>query len=227
MTSTLEDEAERTSPERAEAPARTPFWRRPWIVPLAVAVVFYTYTAAEPFVGVPEAQAPLQPHPGFGLYYPLLMVHIGAGTVAMLTMVPQVWPWLHRHHPKVHRVTGQVYLLAVLVAGSAALVVVWWAPQPGKVGALCLTVFWLATTAAGYWTGRREDYEKHRRYMLYSFAIAASNMGGAYGLMVLELLGISVDPAYFGEAARWIPWVGDLMLVQWWLHRTARRPVRG
>jgi hypothetical protein len=92
VTSTLENDIDRTSPARAGAPALMPFWRRPWVVPLAIAVVFYIYSAAKPFAGVPEAQAPVEPHPGFPLYYPFLIVHIGTGTVAMLMMVPQVWP---------------------------------------------------------------------------------------------------------------------------------------
>ena len=220
MTLAREDHTDRTTPERA--PARKPFWRRPPLLPLAVAAVFYIYLQTTTFVRFPEDQAPLQPHEGFPLYFPLLLLHITGATLAMLTMVLQVWPWLLRRHPKVHRVAGRVYVVSALVAGSVGLVIVWWAPQPGKLGALCQTLFWLATTAAAYRAVRRKEYEKHRRFMLYSFAIISSNMVAPYIAIALGLLGITVDPVYLLEGSRWITWVGALMTVQWWLYRTAR-----
>jgi uncharacterized membrane protein len=211
------------SPELSQDPARKPFWRRPWIIPLAVVVVYYIYTQASPFVGVPEDQAPLQPHEGFPAYYPLLSAHIAGGTVAMLTMVLQVWPWLRVHHPRIHRVSGRLYVISAVVSSCLALAIVWFAPTPGKVGALCLDITWLVTTVAAYRAVRRRDFEKHRRYMLYSFAVAANNMWAAYSAMVIQALVIPIDPVIFQESARWVPWVGNLMLVQWWLYRTARR----
>ncbi|HJP77562.1 MAG TPA: DUF2306 domain-containing protein [Pseudonocardiaceae bacterium] len=223
MTLHLDRDTDQTSQELAKAPARKPFWKRPWIIPLAVLVVYYIYTQASPYVGVPEDQAPLQPHQGFPAYYPLLFVHIGAGTVAMLTMILQVWPWLRQHHPRIHRWSGRSYVFASVVGSCVALTIVWYAPKPGKVGALCLAIAWLVTTVAGYRAARRRDFEKHRRFMLYSFGIAANNMWAAYAAMIIQDFNIPIDVAYYQEAARWIPWVGNLMLVQWWLYRTARR----
>lgn len=222
MTLNLQRDSEATSPEDARPPVRKPFWRRPWVLPLAIVVVVYLYLESQPFLGVPLAQQPIEPHQGFPLYYPALVLHICAGTVAMLTMVLQLWPWVRRNHPKVHRISGRVYVIAAMLAGCAALVIVWFAPKPGKVGALCLAIVLLATTFAGYRAARRRDFERHRRYMLYSFAIAANNMWAVYGVMLMVALHLPVDPVYFPEAARWIPWVGNLMLVQWWLYRTAR-----
>lgn len=228
MTLNVERGSDRASPERARTPARPgkPFWQRPWVVPLAIAVLVFLYLASKPFIGVPEDQTPLPPHDNFPLYYPLLIIHMIGGTVAMLTMCLQVWPWLRQHHPKVHRVSGRIYLLATLVSGVLGLVVVWWAPKSGKVGALCLLIFWLVTSAAAYRAVRRGDIAKHRQYMLYSFAVAASNMWASLALVVIQGFEIPLDIVYYQEAARWIPWVGNVMLVQWWLYRTARRPSR-
>ena len=225
MTLNIESDSEQRSPERAQPPARprTPFYRRPWVLPLAIAVVAYIYLASEPFVGIPKAQQPLQPHENFSLYYPFLISHMVTGTIAMLTMVLQVWPKLRMDHPKVHRVSGRIYVVSVVISGLLGLVIVWWAPQVGKVGALCLLLFWLVTTVAAYRAVRRGDYNKHRRYMLYSFAVSANNMWAFFALLLIQRLQIPLDMVYYQEAARWIPWVGNVMLVQWWLYRTARR----
>ncbi|MGB3442464.1 MAG: DUF2306 domain-containing protein [Actinophytocola sp.] len=225
MTLNLESDSDQRSPERAQPPPRAgkPFWQRPWVAPLAVAVVAYIYLASEPFVGVPKAQAPLQPHENFPLYYPLLIVHMIAGTIAMLTMVLQVWPKLRQERPKVHRVSGRIYVVSVLVSAGLGFIVVWWAPQVGKVGALSLLLFWFVTTIAAYRAVRRGDLNKHRRYMLYSFAVSANNMWAFFALLLIQRFQIPLDMVYYQEAARWIPWVGNVMLVQWWLYRTARR----
>ncbi|MBE1489757.1 DUF2306 domain-containing protein [Plantactinospora soyae] len=137
---------------------------------------------------MPESKAPLQPHDNFPLYYPVLIVHMIGGTIAMLAVVPQVWPWLRTHHPKVHRTFGRIYLVGTLVAVATGLVVVWWAPKPGKTGALCLLLVWGATSAIGYHAARRRNFAKHRQFMLYSFAIAMNNIWAAFALIVLVAL---------------------------------------
>ncbi len=232
MTLNLENVDELTTPEPeperapAQAPARSskPFWRRPWILPLVAAVLWWLYMQLEPVVGVPEDQLLLPPHENFPPYYSLLITHMAAGTLAVLTMCLQVWPWLRQKHPRVHRVSGRLYLLGTLVSGVAGLIIVWWAPVPGKLGGACMLIFWLVVSTAAFRAVRRRDYVKHRRYMLYSFAIPANNLVAFGVYYVITKFEIAVDFTYFLEFARWIPWVGNLMLVQWWLYHTARRP---
>lgn len=224
MTLNLENVDERTAREPAPRRPRKPFWRRPWILPLAVVVVLYVYLQSAQVVGVPADQRPLPPHDDFPAYYPLLVVHMIGGTVAMFTMCLQLWPWLRQHHPRVHRVSGRLYVSGTIVSAVLGLIVVWWAPQPGKLGGVCMLLFWLVATVAAFRAIRRRNFVAHRRYMLYSFAVAANNLWAFFILMAIKALEIPLDMAYFAEGARWITWVGNLMLVQWWLYRTARRP---
>lgn len=229
MTLNLENVDDRLAPEPPPepAPARTtskPFWRRPWILPLAAVVIIYLYLQIEPVVGTPEAQLPLPPHDNFPLYYPFLITHMAGGTLAMCTMVLQVWPWLRRKYPKVHRVSGRLYLTGSFVAGFAGLVVVWWAMPIGKVGSLSMLIFWIVTSAIALRAARQRNFAKHRRFMLYSFAVAANNPWAFFTYLAIAKLQIPLDMVYFMEGARWVPWVGNLILVQWWLYHTARRP---
>ena len=81
-----------------------PLWRRPWVVPLAVLTVIFVGYALPPYLTLDPAQARLQPLPEFPGYYALLVTHIFLGSVVLLTACLQVWPWLRRTHPKVHRI---------------------------------------------------------------------------------------------------------------------------
>jgi hypothetical protein len=211
-------------PEPTPTPVRAakPFWRRPWILPLAAVVLVYLYLQFKPIVTVPQDQLLLPPHADFPPYFPLLITHMSGGTLAMLTMCLQLWPWLRVHHPKAHRVTGLVYIAGAVIGGSAGLVIVWWAPASGKLGGVCMLLFWVTVTISAYVAARRGNYVAHRRFMLYSFAVVANNFWAFFSYLAIQKLGIVINPVYFLEYERWIPWVGNLMLVQWWLYRTAR-----
>ncbi len=213
------------APEPEPSPARTskPFWRRPWILPLAVLVGIWLYFQIEPVVGVPEDQLLLPPHDNFKPYYTLLITHMSFGTLSMLAMILQVWPWLRQNHPKIHRVSGRIYLTGAFVGGGAGLIIVWWAPQPGKLGGVAMLLFWISMSAAALVSARRKNYVQHRRFMLYSFAVPTNNLWAYFTYLAIDKFQIPLDPAYFLEYARWAPWVGNLMLVQWWLYHTAKK----
>ncbi|HEX4812616.1 MAG TPA: DUF2306 domain-containing protein [Nonomuraea sp.] len=224
---------------QTEIPAKTPladdlvvperpgprWWRRPWIIPLALVVAGFLYYQVGPFAraGANESLAPIPPHDGFPPYYPLLWGHIVFGTVAMVTVVLQVWPRLRVRRPAVHRWSGRVYVVSALVCGVIGLILVRFAPPVGQIGVSMATTLWLATTITGYVLVRRGNYALHRRFMLYSFAIVMNNV---WGIVIVNVgLVNQVQILYLIEAARWVGWVGNLMLVQWWLYHTADRPI--
>ncbi|GIH75466.1 DUF2306 domain-containing protein [Planobispora longispora] len=203
--------------------ARVQWWRRPWIAPLALIVVAYLIFQIRPYV--PESTAPLPDHQGFPLYYPLLVVHMIGGTLAMLTVILQVWPRIRVHHPTVHRISGRVYVVSALVSAVIGLIIVRFAPPVGQIGVVCATLLWFAFTLTGFVWARRRDWERHRRFMLYSFAIVMNNVWGVLIVNTIFAFGIQIDFNYLLEGARWIGWVANLMIVQWWLYRTAGRPL--
>jgi uncharacterized membrane protein YozB (DUF420 family) len=204
------------------APARA-WWRRPWIAPLFFFSLLYISGTAMPYLN--KETAPLMPHDGFPAYYSILMTHIAVATVALLTSIFQVWPWLRRTHPAVHRWGGRLYVVTTLVAGVLGLIIVPFAPPSGRVGVTVATVLWLAFTVMGYVRIRQRRYADHRRFMLYAFAMVMNNFWGSIIVLTILMLPWQVDGSHLGEVARWSGWIINLFLVQWWLNRTAGRPV--
>ncbi|MER6949845.1 DUF2306 domain-containing protein [Nonomuraea sp. NPDC000554] len=231
MSLTTGEDRKSDGPDQPSRPAGatqregTPFWRRPWIIPLWLVTAAFLYLQAGPFVGTPEAEAQIPAHDGFAAYYPLLITHISLGTVAMVACCLQVWPWMRRRHPAVHRVMGRIYVPATLVSGVCGLVIIPFAPVVGQIGAFMSTTLWIITTLVGFWAVRTGRYVLHRRFMLYSFALVMNNVWGLTMAKIIIGFGIKIDFTYLGEAARWVGWVVDLMLVQWFLYRTAKQPV--
>jgi uncharacterized membrane protein YozB (DUF420 family) len=194
------------------------------MIPLGIVIIGYLVYQVKPFVGVPPDQAPTPPHAGFPEYYPLLATHITVGTIAMLTVWFQVWPWFRRHHPKTHRVMGRVYVACAVIGGSCGLTILHFAPPVGRIGVGFATLVWITTSVTALVFARKRKFVLHRRFMLYSFAIIMNNV---WGVIIVGIgMPLKVDINVLIEGSRWVGWVVNLMLVQWWLYRTDPRSRR-
>jgi uncharacterized membrane protein YozB (DUF420 family) len=196
-------------------------------------VAFVVY-AVPPYLGLDPSRARLQPMPDSPHFYPLLVTHIFLGSVAILTACLQVWPWLRRTHPAVHRRTGRVYVAAVLLASICVAIL---APMTvhglnSQVANTVLAVLWFTTTAAGFRAARQRRFADHRVWMLRSFALTFSIVVNRVWLMLAFALfvpnvfsGADVDEATLFQAvgvASWTSWVVNLLIVEWWIHRPKR-----
>jgi uncharacterized membrane protein len=224
------------SPPPVAPVTKGPWWRRPWVLPLAVVTVGFLVYSLPPYLSLDPSQARLQPVPSQPWFYPLLVTHIFLGSVVLLAGCLQIWPWLRQHHPVVHRWSGRTYVAACL---PAALCVIAIAPlgRQGpnqQVANTVLGVLWLITTVAGYRAVRSGRIGAHREWMTRSFALSFSIVANRVWLMATltlfapeVLTGGPVDPAAMAQAvgvATWLSWVVNLLLAEWWLHH--RRPER-
>jgi hypothetical protein len=184
------------------------------------------------YLGLDPAASRIPVRPGYPLHYPLLVAHILFGSVALVAACLQIWPWLRRTHPRVHRVTGRVYLFGgVFPAGLAVLGV---APISStgpisSVGNTALAVLWLATSVAGFRAARAHRYGDHRRWMLRSVALTFSIVLNRVWLVIFFLLftPFVTDPAALVVAAAgasvWTSWVVNLLVVEWLVLRPPSR----
>jgi uncharacterized membrane protein YozB (DUF420 family) len=213
------------------AAQRTPLLRRPWVVPLALMTVIFIAYAVPPYLTLDPAQARTQPMPPHASYYPLLVTHIFLGSVALLAACLQVWPWLRRTRPAIHRWSGRVYVTAGLSASACVMIIspmgLYGANQ--RVANTMLALLWFGTTLAGFRAVRQRRFADHRQWMLRSFAFAFSIVAFrvwmliAFAVFVPEIFtGAEIDPADVSQAigvTSWVSWVVNLLIVEWWLHR--------
>ncbi|GAA2076829.1 DUF2306 domain-containing protein [Actinomadura alba] len=201
------------------------WWRRPWIIPLVLVSVIWWQYIVRPFLDFNEETAPIPPHEDYSLYYPTLLGHIGFGTIAMITVVLQVWPRVRLNHRRLHRFSGRIYVVSTLISGLLALSIVRFAPPVGQIGVSLATILWMGLTTMGFIRARQRRFAEHRRFMLYSFAIVMNNTVGTFIVYVGLRLPDPIEVNYLLEAARWVGWVFNLILVQAWLNHTAKRPL--
>lgn len=126
-------------------------------------------------------------------YFPMLGMHVFCSSIALALAAVQIWPGLRPRYPKLHRVSGRVYVFAgVLPAAFFALVVeVFWPFSVATmISQVTLALAWAGCTVYGYVLRRRGEVVEHRRWMLRSF-----------GLTCVVLVEVTIDPFVQGIIA--------------------------
>ncbi|MFI2234308.1 DUF2306 domain-containing protein [Nocardia testacea] len=225
----------RRSPRSAHSDPRPAWWRRPWTGPLLVLVLAFVAFSLPPYLTFDRSQSRV-PDAGFALHYPLLVIHVICGSVAILTCGFQVWPWFRTHYRPLHRLLGRCYVFAgVLPAGLTGLVIGATSPfgPVARVSNVMLSALWLLTTIAGLRAARQRRIGDHRRWMIRSFALTLSiilnRILGAILLVTLEPLSATT---FHGDEdllvqtiagiGTWLGWTLSLLTAQWWLDRRSR-----
>ncbi len=210
----------------AAAPKGKPsFWLRPWTIPLVVVVVAPLLYIWPHYIGLDRSQATTSLPPEHPLKYPILVLHILFGSIALITTALQLWPGLRQRRPRLHRYSGRVYVFAgVLPSAILAAILLTWLGGPGWIGRITLGVLWVLTTFAGYRAARQHRYNDHRKYMIFSFALTLD----AFSTRILSFSILafipkeSLDITVTLETISWVGWMVNLVVAQWWIIRTER-----
>ncbi|MFE7639307.1 DUF2306 domain-containing protein [Kitasatospora sp. NPDC057518] len=198
---------------------------RRWAALLALLVGLFLVDELPPYLRFDPAKARINLDPQVPWHYAVLVAHIAFGSIALVTVVLQLWPGLRRTRPRLHRLSGRLYVYAgALPCAVTALVIMPLMPEwRGDIGIALQALLWIATTVAGTVAARRHRWAEHRRWMLRSFALAAGVLWGRAMVDVMVHTGAPVPLDYLFEVARWLGWMVNLVLVQLWLDRKPRR----
>ncbi|MCR3752218.1 DUF2306 domain-containing protein [Lentzea californiensis] len=238
MTDQLAPVADRAPAAKPRVTSR-PVWRNPWWMALVALVVAFLVYALPPYFDLDPAKSLSPIVEGSSIHYPLLILHIVAGTLALLTACLQMSSWVRSRHPRLHRTSGIIYIFggALPVAVTTPVLLMFSgeiAAGPGRVGRFVLGLLLLLSTIVAYRLARRHRYADHRRYMIYSFALIMDGVGTR---LVLFLLGVvpvfgvqlpwtaQIDQGLLFEMVGWCVWVFNLLVAQWWIERTKHRKV--
>ncbi|MFJ8434457.1 DUF2306 domain-containing protein [Kitasatospora sp. NPDC094019] len=211
-----------TVPTAAPAPntaGRAGARRAGWWTVTAFAFLTALFTARyltlDPEVFLDQQRAVYLAHRGS------LVLHVGGGVLAILLGPWQFLPRLRARRPALHRLTGRLYLLAVLAAGVGGLLM---APR-GLVGPVApigftgLAVLLLVSSALAWRAARRRDTRRHAAWAIRSFALIMAAATLRIWLPVMDLAGVPFEQAY--ATAAWTCWLINLVVAE---HVIARLP---
>jgi predicted membrane protein DUF2306 len=198
-------------------------WRQnSWVIPISAAMLAVLIISVPPFLRFDPATTPAQLNLALPILdFVLAEAHVLFGTVAIVTLCLNIWPWLRIRHAAVHRWSGRVYVFSALSASLLILPIVYLNNTWGAdIGAYATGGFWFVTTLIGYLAIRQRNEVRHRRWMLYSFAMATSV---AWGVVLTPFFSEPAQFPYMFELLRWVGPLVNLGAVKWWLYRTAAR----
>jgi hypothetical protein len=201
---------------------------------LAVLIVFNLLWALPRYIGLDPASSRVPLEPSASHHYGVLVGHIFAGNVALVTVLLQLIPRIRRDYPQVHRASGLTYMVVgVFPSSLLALAILPNSSAPtGQLGLFMMAVLWMLTTAIGFRMQQQRRYAEHRRWMIYSFALALATTWGrllAYLMETIPGIPLSIMPIL--EFSNWLTWVVNLIIAWWWVDQRPRnqraRAVRG
>ncbi|SFT36383.1 Predicted membrane protein [Actinopolyspora lacussalsi subsp. righensis] len=187
-------------------------------------VVFNLLHALPRYLSFDPALSRTAIDPNFALHYPVLVLHVVTGNLAMVTVFLQILPWLRKRSVRLHRWSGLVYVYGgALPSSLLALILLPYSLAPtGKFGLFSMAIAWIATTIAGYRAQAGHRYRDHRKWMAYSFAISLGTSWGRILSTAMQTIPwFKIETMLFIEMSNWL-WVGNVLLAHWWLQRRSR-----
>ena len=105
----------------------------------------------------------------------ILIAHITAGGGTLVLGLIQFWPKLRDFSRKLHRMVGILYLLAILVSSSCAVILSFTTAYSVNLPyAFSLQVWvsvWISSTIIAYYSALRKNFKLHREWMIRSYIV--------------------------------------------------------
>ena len=111
----------------------------------------------------------------------LIMPHVLAGVIALLSGPLQFSSRLRRSNPRFHRILGRIYVCSVLVAAPLAIILSNHRHDPRAIHFVVATSIqagtWIITTVAAFVTAYNRWFQQHREWMIRSYAVTFTFVG--------------------------------------------------
>ncbi len=145
--------------------------------------------------------------------------HILFGGIALMVGWVQFSKRFRNSNLERHRAIGKLYVITALISGLCGGFIAFYATGGfiAKLGFFSLAVVWLFFTLSAYLAIRNGDIEKHRVFMIYSYAACFGAVTLRIWLPLLTLIIGSFIPAY--RIVAWLAWVPNLVFAYFWVRR--------
>jgi uncharacterized membrane protein len=154
------------------------------------------------------------------IWFTLFKVHIYIGGFALIIGWPQFIKNFRNKNLNFHRILGKLYLVAMLLSGSAGLYIGFFAEGGwvAKLGFIGLAIAWLYTSIMAYSSIRKLEIDAHKRWMIRSYALTFAAVTLRIWMPMFQFgFGMDFISAYVIIA--WLSWVPNLLWAEWYVRR--------
>ena len=145
--------------------------------------------------------------------------HVFAAATALFIGPFQLSASLRRRFGWIHRRSGRIYLLGVLIGGVSALYLSPFAfgGPVAKLGFSCLALLWLYTGLRALLAIRSGAVPEHRRWMVHNVSLTFAAVTLRIYLPTAALFGFPFEASY--PVIAWACWIPNLLLSEWVFNR--------
>lgn len=188
-----------------------------WILFAGLALIIGTYPIVYLFFAETLAQYGLMSTKGSdtltnSLWKMGFYTHIFFGGVALFIGWGQFSAKIRVKNIKLHRQIGKVYVFAFLISALASIYIAFYATGEmiATFGFLSLGILWFYTTYRAYLYIRKKDITRHKKMMIYSYALCFAGVTLRLWLPTLTLLFNDFILAY--RISAWMCWLPNLII---------------
>lgn len=150
-------------------------------------------------------------------YYPsAFFLHVFSSIFVLFTGMTQFSNRIRVNYPTVHRFMGKTYVFLILLAAAPSGWIIGYHANGGifaQIGFMLLAILWFFFTFQAFRYAKKRNFEKHRKFMMRSFALTLS----AITLRLLKF-GIAhlweLPPMDITRIIAWGGWIVNLGLVE-------------
>lgn len=155
-----------------------------------------------------------------GWYLPAYYSHVLIAGIVLLIGFFQIITRISLKWRKLHRLLGRVYVYGILFFAAPGGLLMSFFIQRGPwvlASFMLQSILWFVFTAIAVTEARKNNIEKHRKWMLrsYSLAFAAVTLR-LYAFISSDSINLS-DPGSY-EIIAWMSWLLNLVAVELYLH---------
>ncbi len=154
--------------------------------------------------------------------------HVFSSVVSLAAGLTQFSSYLRTKYIKLHRIIGKLYVFNVLIINFPAAMILAINANgllPSKMAFTILDLLWFYFTAKAWTTIRKGEVEKHRAYMIRSFALTFSAITLRTWKIILSS-SFSIDPLSLYMIEAWMGFVPNLLFAEWWIYRDRKIAAR-
>lgn len=144
-------------------------------------------------------------------------VHVFTSILVLVAGFTQFSKTILKHYTKIHRITGWVYFVVVLlISGPAAFVMALKANGglPARASFTALSLVWYACTLMALIRVRQHNYQSHAQWMIRSYALTLSAITLRIYAYLFDALHINVHPRDVYITIAWLSWVPNLIVAE-------------
>lgn len=156
--------------------------------------------------------------PAYGMFMTRrgwLWLHLAGGLTTVLLGPVQFLARWRRRNPRLHRLSGRVYLVGMLVAATGATGLIATSPAPFaiRLAFAATALAWLSTALTGLLAIRRGAVDRHQRWMTRNYAVTLAPVIFRLSLPATIASGLMPSPTLIATLL-WCSWIVPLLVCE-------------